>query len=504
MGFVIVTFVTTVTTILLSLCLASLRCTTFNARTVGKFFITLLSGIVGWCCILYFFNPSHETHRFLMSKHGAPYIWGETVIFEPANLFKPTSLEELQVIVHNSRKCRVIGSGHSFSPLVQTDEDLIDICHLKGIIRDDGTHITAWAGSTIEDVQLYLTQRGRTLHGFGSIHSQTLAGGLSTSLVGIQPVGFSSQCTWAQTVNANGDIVEWADTYFLRNSMGLLGIITQLQFKTYPNFWTTHIVKRMSLDSLLYSWKNTHAAAIDSATTMKKIRADALVVTTISTRQNMTKPTEYPKYWTQTNYILYDMILTPISFFISEHFHFMLEMSIYPRDTETALLGFDTKQFGQTYTDYVIPLENCSKALREMAQRSRYDTLVRIKYLSEYNMSCLDVTQSPSCRIEAYAGQHHKGIYNDIEKYQAIAVKYNGFVHWGKIYMGNIQQQMQRFKCFDAFKTLQTLHDPTRKFVNAFLNGSATKYTTYTPTYARVYAGLFLFALFVVSVFTNY
>ena len=435
----------------------------------------------------------------MISSTGAPHIWGENVRFTPGQVYRPDNLQELQTFVRDSVKCRVVGGGHSFSPLVETREDLIDIRALRGIISDNGTHITAWAGSTIEELQIYLTQRGRTLHGFGSIHSQTLAGGLSTSLVGIQPMGFASQCTWAKTVDAAGALHEWDDTYFLRNSMGLLGVIVQLQFKTHPNVWTTHTVKHMRLPALIHHFRSTEATAIDSATTMEKIRMGTNVVATVNTAQKTIKTTEYPKYWTQNDFIMYDLLISPLALFFPYLHHFMLDMSINPRDTETALLGFDMKQFGQTYTDYVIPLSNCTTVLQEMAGVSRYDTLVRIKYLSEYNSSCLDVAQTPSCRIEAYAGQHNSGIYEDIGKYQAIATKYNGFVHWGKIFIGNVTKQMRRFKCYPQFRTEQAKHDPTGKFVNEYLRGHPAKYTTYSVNHVYIYVSIAILATFIIN-----
>jgi len=500
MTFVLLVFISVVFLILASTCLSSLDCRTCRTNLFVKNLTLLSATVIGWCIILYYFNPNHKEHTFLISSTGAPHIWGENVRFVPSQVYRPTSLQELQTFVRDSTKCRVVGGGHSFSPLVETREDLIDIRALRGIIADNGTHITAWAGSTVEEVQIYLTQRGRTLHGFGSIHSQTLAGGLSTSLVGIQPMGFASQCTWAQTIDAVGALHEWDDTYFLRNSMGLLGVITQLQFETHTNAWTTHTVKHVHLDTLFDSFQADEATAVDSATTMEKIRTGVKVVATMNTAQNIVKPTEYPKYWTQNDYIIYDLLISPLALFFPYLHHFMLDMSINPRDTETALLGFDMKQFGQTYTDYVIPLQNCTIALQEMAGVSRYDTLVRIKYLSEYNSSCLDVTQTPSCRIEAYAGQHNSGIYEDIEKYQAISVKYNGFVHWGKLYMGNVTQQMRRFECYPQFRALQLHNDPTGKFVNEYLSGRPAKYTAYSVTHVYVYVAVAISSIFIMNV----
>jgi urease gamma subunit len=49
------------------------------------------------------------------------------------------------------------------------------------------------------------------------------------------------------------------------------------------------------LDTLFDSFQADEATAVDSATTMEKIRTGVKVVATMNTAQNIVKPTEYPK-----------------------------------------------------------------------------------------------------------------------------------------------------------------------------------------------------------------
>src|SRR5690625_7833931 len=67
--------------------------------------------------------------------------WSASVICETERFLRPKKLSELVQIVKEhhkqNRKIRVVGSGHSFTPLVATDETLISIEHLAGIDHVD-------------------------------------------------------------------------------------------------------------------------------------------------------------------------------------------------------------------------------------------------------------------------------------------------------------------------------------------------------------------------------
>ncbi len=107
------------------------------------------------------------------------------------------------------------------------------------------------------------------------------------------------------------------------------------------------------------------------------------------------------------------------------------------------------------------------------------DPLVRIKYLSDADTGCFDVTQVPSCRVEVYASQNTPEIYSYVAALQKIATDHGGFVHWGKLYIGNITKQMERFSCYSEFEERRQMMDPTDKFVNSYLQGETPIYTDY-------------------------
>ncbi|MGH2505578.1 MAG: FAD-binding protein, partial [Ktedonobacterales bacterium] len=67
--------------------------------------------------------------------------WSGSVTCSPREIMAPTSLDELAravgAIGRAGRRLRVVGSGHSFTPLVQTDDALLRMDQLSGIADFD-------------------------------------------------------------------------------------------------------------------------------------------------------------------------------------------------------------------------------------------------------------------------------------------------------------------------------------------------------------------------------
>ena len=61
--------------------------------------------------------------------------WSGSVEAKPAALAHPRTLKELQGLVRQAAKVRVVGSGHSFMPLCATDGLLLSLDHMGGEIE---------------------------------------------------------------------------------------------------------------------------------------------------------------------------------------------------------------------------------------------------------------------------------------------------------------------------------------------------------------------------------
>jgi hypothetical protein len=97
--------------------------------------------------------------------------WGKTAHCQPEYSFYPRNSEELAEIVgfarENGKRIRAVGTGHSWSALVPTDEILVYIQQLNRVQMDlsdqDHPRVIVEAGATVKEVNTILEKQGYAL-----------------------------------------------------------------------------------------------------------------------------------------------------------------------------------------------------------------------------------------------------------------------------------------------------------------------------------------------------
>ena len=181
--------------------------------------------------------------------------WGESVTASPREVLAPTSMDELVEIVHRARKrhgrIRVVGSGHSWSPLVPCNDTLVSMAGFTDIsISDDKTAVTVQPGLTIDQFASFLIQSGVCIpsnvgHGVGEA---TIGGVVSTGChgSGITMSSTSDYVVALTILTSRGQFVTFDNSNeemlnAARISLGLFGIITSMTFRVEPSY-NVHVV----------------------------------------------------------------------------------------------------------------------------------------------------------------------------------------------------------------------------------------------------------------------
>jgi hypothetical protein len=444
----------------------------FQSFPFSVLHVVLYVFFVGWfvlIMLLLFFNPQHKQITLSPSSYHWSYKvnWGSTFTNPNAKLYEPANVEELSEYMRTtSHKVRVAGSMHSYSPLVQTNSVVIHLSALDSVLSKNETHIRCQAGMKISAVQEILAGDKRTLRGLGAIKEQTLAGGFSTSLSGIEKVAFSQFVTYAKTVSADGSVREWHDLYFLRDSMGLLGIIVELEFRTFPYSYFHASFHTRTLQHLL---PMTPVDAFDSILFLKN--TDDIHITEF-TGLDQPIPTETPP----SESILpefNDIVVGPLlHWFRLADFGFVLQNSIDSPNSRIDHLGADLPVHGTIFLDYRVPLSRCIEFIQHLPQQ---DAIVRVKLLSPRSDACLAGTTA-MCMVQLYVSSHDTPVTSE-----ELVREYGGYSHWGKYYTGNILDQFNTFACYGNFSKLQRELDPDLRFVNDYLSGVPYHYWQSSP-----------------------
>jgi len=174
--------------------------------------------------------------------------WSASVKSAPQAVVKPASLQELAKLIgtyaREGRHVRVVGAGHSFTPLVYTDDVLISLDNMQGIesIDAENNHVTIWGGTRLHKLGDDLLANGLAQENLGDIDVQSIAGAIST---GTHGTGTSfgtipTQVVGLTLVTANGEILACSETHnpevfkAAQTSFGTLGIIAKVTLRAVP------------------------------------------------------------------------------------------------------------------------------------------------------------------------------------------------------------------------------------------------------------------------------
>ena len=105
----------------------------------------------------------------------------------PATWAAPAHEAELQQLLRRTRgEVRAVGAGHSFTALVPTDQTLVSLDRLHGIVSIDraAMTVTAHAGTRIGALAKALDAQGLALRNQPDVDVQTLAGAIATGTHG--------------------------------------------------------------------------------------------------------------------------------------------------------------------------------------------------------------------------------------------------------------------------------------------------------------------------------
>lgn len=192
--------------------------------------------------------------------------FGGNVRFTVGHYYQPRDETAVLDILcrHAGGKIRVVGSRHSWSEAIVSDQALVDLGHFRDVKIERNAAGEVWAtvggGCTLRRALEHLGRRGVTLPALGLITEQTLAGAISTATHGsgrhslshymsaIRVAAYDHQAGEARIfVYDSGSELRAA-----RCSLGCMGIILSVKLRCIPSYFIAETVQRYAtLDEVL-------------------------------------------------------------------------------------------------------------------------------------------------------------------------------------------------------------------------------------------------------------
>ncbi|HJU52482.1 MAG TPA: D-arabinono-1,4-lactone oxidase [Acidimicrobiia bacterium] len=358
-------------------------------------------------------------------------------------------------------RVRTYGTGHSFTPIVETDV-LLDTSSMRGITRVDVAQRQVVAGpkTTIRDFGEPLWQYGLALANQGDIDTQAIAGAVATATHGSgrRQGSFSSALAGARLVDGRGNLIEISATSHpellpaLQTSIGLLGVMTEVTIAVVPAYELHARTDVMRFDEMIESfesdvanfrhygffWMPTDASAklynLDGA------GADDCVVkryreVPVGTSREGLGPHER----VGRSYEIYPMIYDP-------NFH---------------------------EVEYFLPIEDSIdilKSMRELMMKwlplSLYPLEIRV-------VGSESAWMSPNYQrdnlVVSISGEPGKDYWPYLRACDDLFAEFGGRPHWGKLHFMTRERVAALFPRYDDFVSLRRRLDPAGTFLNDHL-----------------------------------
>ncbi len=180
--------------------------------------------------------------------------WARNVRSSPRVWHRPSSEAEIVDVVRSARgsTVRVVGAGHSWSPIAAPEQIAVTLDDHARVVRCDDVTITVDAGMRLKHLLAYLRDRGRTLAIVGSIAEQSLAGAIATGTHGssLTHGNLASLVERMRIVDGRGEVHDLTGDRLTgaRVHLGALGIVSQLTFRTVPRFSLAEIIEGIPVE----------------------------------------------------------------------------------------------------------------------------------------------------------------------------------------------------------------------------------------------------------------
>jgi alditol oxidase len=184
--------------------------------------------------------------------------WAGNVTFAAASLLRPRSVDELRGIVARTPRVRVLGAGHSFSPVADSPA-LVTLDGLPAEIDIDSARGTARVGAGLRYAEFApeLDAHGFALANLASLPHITVAGAVATGThgSGSRNGALATSVAGIEMVTADGDLVTAGPDEIHGSvvALGALGVVTSLVLTLVPSFtirqWVYENMPRAELDT---------------------------------------------------------------------------------------------------------------------------------------------------------------------------------------------------------------------------------------------------------------
>lgn len=416
--------------------------------------------------------------------------WASTASCWPHRYYVPLDEDEVLSVVEEAarlgRPVRVVGSRHSWSDAAMSDDLLLNLERLSGVISVEGLDVTVGAGMTVRALNQALLERGLALSSVGSIDAQTIAGATATGTHGssIQHGVMSTQIVRLRLVGPDGQLrvlsaqSDPALFDMARLSFGCFGIITAVTLRCEPAFRLRLVSTPMHIDEAI-----ERGAALAETAEYAKLwwvpHTQQAVLFTAERVEAARQPRPVAD-WIDENvlnrYVLSGMVrlgnrfpaLVPLCNRLAA---VSLSQPLERVEDSFRVLHIPMPPVHRE-TEYALPLAQAGAALggvRDLIvdRGLRVNFIVELRFVQGDRIPLSPAFGRDSCYIGGYIG-HGPDAVAYMDAVEDLAVSLDGRPHWGKRFRLSTAQLQARYPEWTRFAEARQASDPDGRCLNPF------------------------------------
>lgn len=405
--------------------------------------------------------------------------WAGNLTFSASEFIEVDSIAQLSSIVEKSNKLKVLGSGHSFSEIADTDGILISLKKISPEIEIDAIQkcVSVNAGTSYSVLSKYLESKGWALENLASLGEITVVGAIMTGTHGSGSKNkvLSDSVIEMEVVLASGEQLTINRKNFKEYagfviSFGSLGIVTRVKLR---------IVESFSVKQFVY--ENIRISAI--ANNFNEIFDSAYSVSYFSNWEENSTGQIWMKFLDQSG----SPKLAPDAYggnLASSNQH---PVKINDPGPSTEQMGVSGKWLyrlphfkldssaasgDEVQTEYLVDRRFVQEYISGLAAIGS-EIAPRV-YATEIRCMAADDLWLSGAYERDTVGFHFTwkksgDLHSFLPKIEAVLGKHQGRPHWGKLFSTSKDELITRYPKYLEFKNLITKYDPYGKFSNNFV-----------------------------------
>ncbi len=178
--------------------------------------------------------------------------WAGNFRYSGSQLYVPENVEQVQELVAQSRRIKVLGTRHSFNGIADCTESFLSLEKLNRVVDLDSVNntVTVEGGIRYGELCHYLHGRGYALHNLASLPHISVAGACATATHGSGDgnKNLAAAVRFMEIVKADGEKVTFSrgdekrDVAGAAVGLGGLGVVTKIMLDVIPSFLMSQYV----------------------------------------------------------------------------------------------------------------------------------------------------------------------------------------------------------------------------------------------------------------------